>query len=222
MAVNMASYYIPSESQLEKLTKLAQHFNTAYNDVLIGESFINNDQLIIQIHKDNLLKFLEKLKITYGFQQLIDIIGVDYPAKVERFEVIYNLLNLSSNLRVMVKTFVGEQDYLESCSKLYTNSDWLEREIWDMFGIYFKNHKDLRRILTDFGFEGHPLRKDFPLVGFSEIYFDEISKNVAYKPVELDAEYRDYDYQNPWLKDIEVDTFKHLQEKDKVMKKLDD
>ncbi|MDR0484078.1 MAG: NADH-quinone oxidoreductase subunit C, partial [Alphaproteobacteria bacterium] len=141
--------------------------------------------------------------------------AVDYPEKEERFEMVYLLLSLANNLRLKIKVNISEENIIDSLSNIYTNSDWLEREVYDMFGIYFSGHKDLRRILTDFGFEGSPLRKDFPLTGFVEVEFNEEYQKVMYKPVELTQAYRDNSYNNPWMDKIEADTFNYLNKKDK-------
>ena len=127
------------------------------------------------------------------------ISGVDFLEKTYRFCIVYHLLSLKFNKRLKLKVFVNEITSIESCTEVYENANWWEREIWDMYGIYFIKHPDLRRILTDYGFEGHPLRKDFPLSGFLELRFDNIQKSVVIQPIELAQEYRTFQYEMPWI-----------------------
>ena len=129
---------------------------------------------------------------------LIDITAVDFPEKSSRIMVVYNLLSISKNFRLKVKVIVSEHAFLPSISEIYSCADWCEREIWDLFGIRFKDHPDLRRILTDYGFEGHPLRKDFPLTGHSEVRYSEDEKKVISEPVKLEQNFRNFDYESPW------------------------
>lgn len=132
------------------------------------------------------------------FSQLMDVTAVDYPSRQLRFEVVYNLLSLTANLRVRVKVAVEEGTAVPSVSGVYPSANWFEREVWDMYGVFFENHPDLRRILTDYGFEGHPQRKDFPLTGFVELRYDEDQKRVVYDKVNLSQAYRSFDYMSPW------------------------
>jgi NADH-quinone oxidoreductase subunit C len=132
------------------------------------------------------------------FKMLVDICGVDYPEREQRFEVVYNLLSLKHNLRLRVKVATGEDEPVPSVTGIYSVAGWFEREAWDLYGIYFSGHPDLRRILTDYGFEGHPLRKDFPLTGFVEVRYDIEQKRVIYEPVKLRQEFRTFDFQSPW------------------------
>jgi len=129
---------------------------------------------------------------------LLDICGVDWPAREKRFDVVYHLLSPHKNMRIRVKLAADEETLVPSLCPLFPNADWYEREAWDMYGILFTGHPDLRRILTDYGFEGHPLRKDFPLTGFVEVRYDDAAKRVIYEPVELRQEYRDFDFLSPW------------------------
>ena len=133
-----------------------------------------------------------------NFDLLIDISAVDYPERVSRFEIVYQFLSISLNLRLKLKLKVEDNEFVDSISSIYPCSNWYEREIWDLFGIGFKNHPDLRRILTDYDFEGFPLRKDFPLTGFVQVRYDEEKKQVIQEPVKLDQEYRDFDTLSPW------------------------
>jgi NADH-quinone oxidoreductase subunit C len=132
------------------------------------------------------------------FNILTDLSAVDYPEKEDRFEIIYNLLNIYDNKRIIVKFSIKDKQEVESITDLFNAAIWYEREVWDMFGIYFTNNPDLRRILTDYGFEGHPLRKDFPLTGFEEVHYDESLKKVIYAPVSLQQEFRNFDFASPW------------------------
>jgi NADH dehydrogenase (ubiquinone) Fe-S protein 3 len=128
----------------------------------------------------------------------MDVCGVDYPHRLDRFEVVYNLLSLTHNSRIRVKTYTDEVKPVPSSCEVYPGNNWFEREAYDMYGIYFQNHPDLRRILTDYGFEGYPLRKDFPLTGYSEVRYDEEKKRIVYEPLELAQAFRYFDYQSPW------------------------
>jgi len=132
------------------------------------------------------------------FRLLVDICGVDYPDRPARFEVVYNLLSLKQNLRLRVKVAAAEDQPVPSIAGLYSTAGWFEREAWDLYGIYFADHPDLRRILTDYGFEGHPLRKDFPLTGYVEVRYDIEQKRVVYEPVNLRQEFRTFDFISPW------------------------
>ena len=132
------------------------------------------------------------------FKQLIDICGVDYPARVKRFEVVYQLLSLRRNQRIRVKVRVSDMVAVPSITEIYSNAEWFEREAWDMYGVRFENNPDLRRILTDYGFEGHPQRKDFPLTGYKEVRYDPEKQRVVYEPVVLDQEFRNFDFVSPW------------------------
>ena len=145
----------------------------------------------------NVLTFLRDDPIC-KFTQLIDIAGVDYPARARRFDIVYHMLSMSQNTRIRVKISTDEDTPVLSCAAVFPNADWYEREAFDMYGVAFENHPDLRRILTDYGFEGYPLRKDFPLSGFVEVRYDEGRKAVVYEPVNLPQEYRSFDFLNPW------------------------
>lgn len=158
--------------------------------------------ITITVEKEDLLETIEILKNSseLKFNCLIDITCVDYPNKKERFELIYNLLSLKNNRRLIIKTFADdtEEDQTPSISSLFINAGWYEREIFDLFGVRFIGNNDLRRILTDYGFIGHPLRKDFPLSGFVEVRYDNVLKKVIYEPVSLPQEYRSFNYLSPW------------------------
>jgi len=132
------------------------------------------------------------------FKQLVDVTAVDYPERQERFEVVYNLLSLKHNLRLRLKVPTDEETPVPSLCGVHSGANWFERETWDLYGVFFSDHPDLRRILTDYGFEGHPLRKDFPLTGYVELRYDEEQKRVVYEPVKLVQEFRGFDFQSPW------------------------
>ena len=166
--------------------KLDFYTNDKYLGILVS---------VIQVYP--LIKFLKYHK-RLQFNQLIDITAVDYPSNSLRFEIIYILLSMVLNKRVVVKTFLGESEGIESITTIHKSADWYERECYDLFGIQFLNHPDLRRIMTDYNFEGHPLRKDFPLTGHTEVRYDDLEKKVIYEPVKLTQEYRNFDYMSPW------------------------
>ena len=150
--------------------------------------------------KEDIINIFRELKENelFSFDQLIDITAIDYPSKENRFELIYILLSMKKNKRIILKTLVNENDSIDSIIQIFKASDWYERECYDLFGIKFNNHPDLRRIMTDYNFEGHPLRKDFPLTGHTEVRYDDVEKKVVYEPVKLTQEYRDFDYTSPW------------------------
>jgi len=149
---------------------------------------------------ENTLKLFKELKNNelFSFDQLIDITAIDYPSREKRFELVYILLSMKKNKRIILKTAINENDSIDSIIQIFKSSDWYERECYDLFGIKFNNHPDLRRIMTDYNFEGHPLRKDFPLTGHTEVRYDDVEKKVVYEPVKLTQEYRDFDYTSPW------------------------
>jgi NADH-quinone oxidoreductase subunit C len=157
-------------------------------------------ELTIEVEADALLETLTFLRdnAKCQFISLIDISGVDYPSRLNRFDVVYHLLSPRQNLRIRVKVATDEDTPVPSATPVYPGADWYERETYDLYGVLFSGHPDLRRILTDYGFEGHPLRKDFPLTGFVEVRYDDEVKRVVYEPVELRQEFRNFDFQSPW------------------------
>ena len=161
---------------------------------------IINNELIITTKISNIYNLLDKLKKMddLNFEMLLDITAVDYPQRSKRFELVYNLLSLKNHLRLRVKIFLNDNEIVPSISKLYKSACWYEREVWDMYGVSFSGNNDLRRILTDYGFEGYPLRKDFPLTGFVELRYDEAKKKVVYSKVKLTQDYRNFDFLSPW------------------------
>ena len=166
----------------------------------INDSKIINEQLYLSIDNDDLLEVILFLKTNEDtkFRQLIDITAVDYPEKSKRFKMIYLLLSHEFNQRTIINSSINENEFVASLTKIFPSSNWMEREVFDMYGIKFKDHPDLRRILTDYGFEGHPLRKDFPLSGHNEVRYSEDEKKVIYESVKLEQNYRNFDYESPW------------------------
>ena len=166
----------------------------------IKKSEIENDELIIEINDNNLIEVVQFLKSNFQckFRQLIDIAGVDYPGEEKRFKLVYLFLSHEKNTRIKLSMSFETDKIINSITKIFPSANWMEREVFDMYGIKFKNHPDLRRILTDYGFKGHPLRKDFPLTGFNEVRYSEKEKKVIYEPVKLEQNYRNFDFESPW------------------------
>ena len=166
----------------------------------VKKSEINFDQLFIDINNEDIISSILFLKTNEKckFKQLIDITAVDYPSKEKRFKVVYLLLSHENNTRVVINTYIEEKENVPSITKIFPSANWMEREIFDMYGISFKDHPDLRRILTDYGFKGYPLRKDFPLTGHTEVRYSEEKKKVISEPVKLEQEYRNFDFESPW------------------------
>ena len=166
----------------------------------IKESKIKHSQLYVTINSDNLLDVILLLKTNKNikFRQLIDITAVDYPESQKRFKIVYLLLSHEFNQRIILSYFISENEKISSLTKIFPSANWMEREVFDMYGIKFNDHPDMRRILTDYGFEGHPLRKDFPLTGHSEVRYSEEQKKVISEPVKLEQNYRNFDYESPW------------------------
>ncbi|MDG2243935.1 MAG: NADH-quinone oxidoreductase subunit C [Rhodospirillaceae bacterium] len=168
------------------------------DDVIDAE--VAGEILSVSVQRPSILKVLKFLRDDSNsqFTQLVDICGVDYPEREERFEVVYHLLSMTQNLRVRLKVSAGEETPVPSAAEVFACADWFEREVWDMYGVFFSNHPDLRRILTDYGFDGHPQRKDFPLTGYVEVRYDESQKRVIYEPVKLTQDFRTFDFMSPW------------------------
>ena len=193
-----------------KLTNLDTLLNSELT-TKIKNSSIKNDELLVKVEVDNLYSTLLFLKTNEQckFKQLIDIVAVDYLGNDQRFRIYYLLLSHENNLRIKVSINLSIDEKAPSIVKLYPSSNWMEREVFDMYGIKFKNHPDLRRILTDYNFKGFPLRKDFPLTGFNEVRYSEKEKKVIYEPVKLEQDYRNFDFESPWegtkyIKDIKL------------------
>jgi NADH-quinone oxidoreductase subunit C len=166
----------------------------------VSASSVRLGELTLETAPERLLDLLRFLRDDERcqFQQLCDVCGADWPDREKRFEVVYNLLSLKLNQRVRVKVATDELTPVPSATALYSSAGWFERETYDLYGIWFSDHPDLRRILTDYGFEGHPMRKDFPLTGFVEVRWDEVQKRVVYEPVRLTQEFRNFDFLSPW------------------------
>tara|TARA_B100000401_G_C52759924_1_gene697620 strand:+ start:177 stop:779 length:603 start_codon:yes stop_codon:yes gene_type:complete len=181
---------------LEDLNKL---INSELTTKIIA-SDIKNQEILVNVKIENLYSTLLFLKTNENckFKQLIDILGADYPNSENRFKMYYLLLSHEKNLRVKIMIQFNIEERIPSITKLYPSANWMEREVFDMYGIKFKNHPDMRRILTDYGFNGHPLRKDFPLTGFKEVRYSEKDKKVIYEPVKLEQDYRNFDFESPW------------------------
>jgi NADH-quinone oxidoreductase subunit C len=166
----------------------------------IKKSEIRHEQLYINIDSENLIDVTLFIKSNENtkFRQLMDITAVDYPENTQRFKVVYLFLSHEFNQRIILSFLISENELISSLTPIYPAANWMEREVFDMYGVKFKDHPDLRRILTDYGFEGHPLRKDFPLTGFTEVRYSEEKKKVIKEPVKLEQNYRNFDYESPW------------------------
>jgi NADH-quinone oxidoreductase subunit C len=182
---------------MSALVDLQNRLTTALDTSILSVALAGGE-LTLTIKRDDNLAVLQHLRDIEGFSSFVDVCGVDYPERAERFDVVYHLLSMAKNIRVRVKLSTDEDTPVASASALWPAADWFEREAFDMYGILFSGHPDLRRILTDYGFHGHPLRKDFPLTGYSEVRYDEAQKRVIYEPVKLVQEYRNFDFLSPW------------------------
>lgn len=169
-------------------------------DEVVTSADVRGGELVIHARAQHIVKVLTYLRddVNCQFGLLMDICGVDYPEKAQRFEIVYNLLSLTHNTRIRIKIFTDENTPVPSVIGVFSTANWFEREIWDLLGVYFTDHPDLRRILTDYGFEGHPLRKDFPLTGYVELRYDDEQKRVVYEPVKLTQDFRTFDFLSPW------------------------
>ena len=183
----------------ENLLKLEKFINSELSSK-IHSSVVENNELLIEIKPTDLTDVVQFLKSNdkCKFRQLIDIAGVDYPDEQKRFCLIYLFLSHENNTRIKILLKFEINETVISLTKIFPSANWMEREVFDMYGIKFKNHPDLRRILTDYGFKGHPLRKDFPLTGFNEVRYSEKEKKVIYEPVKLEQNYRNFDFESPW------------------------
>jgi NADH-quinone oxidoreductase subunit C len=183
----------------EALKELSDHIAAAMGAHILS-SEIRHGELMLRVQRDALARVMKFLRddANCQFKMLVDLCGVDWPERPERFEVVYNLLSLKQNQRVRVKVSTDEDNPVPSITSVFSAAGWFEREAWDLYGILFSDHPDLRRILTDYGFQGHPLRKDFPLTGFVQVRYDEEQKRVVNEPVNLIQEFRGYDFLSPW------------------------
>ena len=184
---------------LNQLTKLEKLVNSELSSKIL-KSIIENNELLIEINENDLVDVIQFLKANENckFKQLIDIAGVDYPDEEKRFKLIYLFLSHEHNHRIKILVHLDANQVINSITKIFPSANWMEREVFDMYGIKFKDHPDLRRILTDYSFEGFPLRKDFPLTGHKEVRYSENEKKVVYEPVKLEQNYRNFDYESPW------------------------
>lgn len=189
------------------LIDLAEHISESLDGAVISHA-MEKDEMVLMAKRDDIVRVLQFLRddSECQFKMLVSLCAVDYPERAERFEVVYNLLSLDQNNRIRVKINAAEDEFVPTVTKVFSTAGWFEREAWDMYGIFFEDHTDLRRILTDYGFEGHPLRKDFPLTGFVELRYDEEQRRVVYEPVQLTQDFRTFDYLSPWegMTDIQL------------------
>ncbi len=185
--------------QDESLMDVAEHVAESLGEAIISSEMINGE-VVLCAEPQNICKVLQFLRddSECQFKMLVSLCGVDYPERAKRFDVVYNLLSLTQNNRIRVKVAVTEEEFVPTATEVFSTAGWFEREAWDLYGIFFDGHNDLRRILTDYGFEGHPLRKDFPLTGHVELRYDEEQRRVVYEPVHLTQDFRTFDYLSPW------------------------
>ncbi len=183
-----------------ELLELAELITEKMPNVVLSSRVNKVGELVVNVVPDGIADFVELLKMDRSckFSTLIDITAVDYPGREERFDVVYHLLSMYTNQRIRLKLSVHEDDVVPSVTETHPSANWFEREVFDMYGVMFSGHPDLRRILTDYGFRGYPLRKDFPTTGYVELRYDEAEKRVVYEPVTLVQEYRQFDFMSPW------------------------
>jgi len=188
-----------SSEQIEALDDLGHHIASALPEA-IQSTGLAKDELVVRVNRHDVVRVLTFLRDDPNcmFQQLVDICGVDWPEQDERFEVVYNLLSLKHNQRIRVKVTASEITPVPSVVEVFPTANWFERETWDMYGVFFSDHPDLRRLLSDYGFEGHALRKDFPLTGYVEMRYDDEQSRVVYEPVRLTQDFRSFDFMSPW------------------------
>lgn len=181
------------------LRDLGESLQAIFGDRVLAAT-VDRGELTITVEAQSIVRVLSFMRddVNFQFRQLMDVCGVDYPGREQRFEVVYNLLSLTHNRRIRVKIWTDEHTPVPSVTGVFSSANWWEREAWDLFGILFADHPDLRRMLCDYGFEGHPLRKDFPLTGYVEVRYDADRKRVVYEPVKLEQEYRNFDFLSPW------------------------
>jgi len=183
----------------DALNELGRHIESKRPDCVLSWA-VTAGELTMQVTPSSFVSFVEFLKTDRNcrFSTLIDITGVDHPEREARFDVVYHFLSMYENQRIRLKLAAREDEMLRSITAVHPSANWFEREVFDMFGILFSGHPDLRRLLTDYGFRGHPLRKDFPTTGYTEVRYDEAEKRVVYEPVSLVQEYRQFDFMSPW------------------------
>ena len=187
------------ESKTQALAELGDYIAAKFPDDVEHQG-LTNGELIVTLRVQSIQKVAKFLRDDANclFKMCVDVCGVDYPEREQRFEVVYNLLSLKHNLRVRLKVNTDENTPVPSVTDVWPTTNWFEREAWDMYGIFFADHPDLRRMLTDYGFEGHPLRKDFPLTGYVEVRYDDEQRRIVYEPVKLTQDFRDFDFESPW------------------------
>ncbi|WP_306116633.1 MULTISPECIES: NADH-quinone oxidoreductase subunit C [unclassified Roseovarius] len=183
----------------DALNELGTHIEMKRTDCVLGWD-VAHDELNVDVALSNIVGLVEFLKNdqTCKFSTLVDITAVDYPERAKRFDVVYHFLSMYQNQRIRLRVAVREEEMVPSIVEVHPSANWFEREVFDMYGILFSGHPDLRRILTDYGFRGYPLRKDFPTTGYTEVRYDEVQKRVVYEPVSLVQEYRQFDFMSPW------------------------
>ena len=188
-----------AQPHIQNLTVLRDAVANELGEIVTSSQIIRGE-LVFNVARDSIVKVLTFLRddVNCQFKMLMELCGVDYPEREDRFDVVYCLLSLTLNQRVKVKIQTNTSSAVPSVANVYSAANWWEREAWDLFGIYFSDHPDLRRILSDYGFEGHPLRKDFPLTGYVELRYDDEQKRVVYEPVKLSQEFRNFDFLSPW------------------------
>ena len=201
---------------ISKLQNLEKLINSELS-IKVLNSVILNEELLIEIKDNDIVDVIQFLKSNENckFKQLIDIAGVDYPENEKRFELIYLFLSHENNTRIKLLIRFELDQTINSITKIFPSANWMEREVFDMYGVKFKNHPDLRRILTDYGFKGHPLRKDFPLTGFNEVRYSEKDKKVIYETVKLEQNYRNFDFESPWEGTTYIKEIKNSDKNDK-------
>jgi len=190
---------IADPDQASALSDLAETLGLSLADDII-EAAVADGALTVAVQRPSIEKVLKFLRddTNCQFTQLVDLCAVDFPEREERFDVVYHLLSMNHNLRIRVKVTASEETAVPTASKVFSCANWFEREVWDMYGVFFSDHPDLRRILTDYGFDGHAQRKDFPLTGYVEVRYDEEQKRVVYEPVKLTQDFRTFDFESPW------------------------
>ena len=190
---------IADPDQASALSDLAETLGLSLADDII-EAAVADGALTVAVQRPSITKVLKFLRddTNCQFTQLVDLCAVDFPEREERFDVVYHLLSMNHNLRIRVKVTASEETAVPTASKVFSCANWFEREVWDMYGVFFSDHPDLRRILTDYGFDGHAQRKDFPLTGYVEVRYDEEQKRVVYEPVKLTQDFRTFDFVSPW------------------------
>lgn len=181
------------------LRDLGEYVQAALHDVVLSVD-IDREELMVLVRREAVVRVLSFLRddVNCQFKQLMDVCGADYPSREERFDVVYNLLSLTHNLRIRIKVRADERTPVPTATGVFSSAGWWEREAWDLYGIMFRDHPDLRRMLSDYGFEGHALRKDFPLTGYVEVRWDDEQKRIVYEPVKLMQDFRNFDFLSPW------------------------